>query len=263
MRKLYIARKVLQKLMLPIIMILLVIVTISAVGHKRSAVSNGVVIELNNPLEQSLMTEANLYELITDYEPMLIQGGNLENINIEMIEYFLLEDESIENAQVYLDNGKKLHIVVTQKEPIVRVQPTNGEPYYLDTKGDRIPLSDNVAVRVPVITGEIDPHFEDFMDYEIHNLKGVFSLAKTLQEDPFFYAFIEQMHLNKNGEITMVPKLGDHVIEFGAVDKVERKLRNMKAFYKEVINKKGWHKYESINLSYKGQIVCTKKKKQE
>jgi len=232
MKKGKLGKQIFNKLLLPLIFICLVVVTIYAVGHKRNASSAGVVIKLNNPVEQSLMTESHIYDLITDYEPELIQGGAMADIDLEMIEYFLLEDESVENAEIYLDNS-----------------------------GDRIPLSKNTSIRVPVITGEIDPHFEDFMDYEVHNLKGVFTLARTIQKDPFMQAFIEQFHLNKNGEVTMVPKLGDLLIQFGQVEKVDKKLRNMKAFYKEVINKKGWDRYESISLNYDGQIVCTKKEK--
>ena len=252
-------KQVFKKLTLPAVLLALVIFTISAIKHKRSGYSTGVSIELLNPVEQSLMTESNIYDLLTEYSPALIEGSKLSNVDLEMLELYLAEDPSISEANVYFDVTERLNVKVTQKEPILRVQPTDATGYYLDKNGSYIPLSKHVTIRVPVITGTIDPHFDDFMHYEVHNLKDVFVLAKKIEADDFFNPLIEQLHVSDDGNIVLVPKIGDQLIQFGKLDRrVGTKLRNLKAFYKDAIAKKGWDKYSEINLMYEGQIVCTK-----
>jgi len=46
------------------------------------------------------------------------------------------------------------------------------------------------------------------------------------------------------------------LILFGPMDEIEEKFKKLKLFYKEVLPKKGWNTYSSINLKYKNQIVC-------
>ena len=57
----------------------------------------------------------------------------------------------------------------------------------------------------------------------------------------------------------MVPKVGDHVIELGAVDDLDNKFSNLLTFYRKGMPRAGWNTYSKISLKFKGQVVCTKK----
>jgi cell division protein FtsQ len=50
--------------------------------------------------------------------------------------------------------------------------------------------------------------------------------------------------------------VGDERIEFGRPEDVEVKLKKLMIFYKEIMPRMGWNKYDRVNLEYEGQIVA-------
>ena len=63
----------------------------------------------------------------------------------------------------------------------------------------------------------------------------------------------------KNGEVTLVPRVGDQLIVMGTLENYREKLDRLYALYVKGFNKIGWNKYKRITLKYEGQVVCTKK----
>jgi cell division protein FtsQ len=70
---------------------------------------------------------------------------------------------------------------------------------------------------------------------------------------------IEQIYVSNTGEFTLIPKVGDQKILFGNYTNVKDKLENLKIFYQEGMPYEGWQKYRTINLKYKGQVVCERR----
>ena len=70
---------------------------------------------------------------------------------------------------------------------------------------------------------------------------------------------VGQIYRAKNGDFILYPKIAEHKVILGSLDNLEEKFSYLTIFYKEAIKKIDWTKYESINLKYKGQIICTKK----
>ena len=74
----------------------------------------------------------------------------------------------------------------------------------------------------------------------------------------------EQIHdvyrLNvHNGDLTLIPRVGNQKIHFGMLINSTEKLANLYQFYKQAMPVKGWQTYSDISLKYNNQIVCTKK----
>ena len=86
----------------------------------------------------------------------------------------------------------------------------------------------------------------------------IYSLAKFINKNKFLNTQIEQIYINKENGIELIPKVGKHLILFGDIDNMEEKFENLIAFYKKGLSKVGWDKYKKINLKYKNQVVCTK-----
>jgi cell division protein FtsQ len=83
--------------------------------------------------------------------------------------------------------------------------------------------------------------------------------ALFLEENPFWKAQIEQVHVEQNGNVVLTPLVGDHLIELGNMQNYVEKLRNMKAFYEQVLVLNNWDKYQTISLKYKNQVIAKKK----
>ena len=77
-----------------------------------------------------------------------------------------------------------------------------------------------------------------------------------MRQDPFLTAQIDQIFINENQEVELIPKIGKQEILFGSFDDMEDKLENLVAFYNNGIAYKGWRRYSKIDLRYDKQVVC-------
>jgi cell division protein FtsQ len=168
-------------------------------------------------------------------------------INLHQIEQVVRKNQMIENAELFLTLDDELKVNITQRVPVARFQ--NGmESYYIDRKGDRMPLSPNYTARVPLVLGA----FNDEKEKEIYNL------IQLINRDPFYKKQIIGYQLLENGDYLLSTRVGRHKILFGKTDNAEDKLKKLKVFYKKKWDSELMKRYKLINLKYSRQVVCTK-----
>jgi cell division protein FtsQ len=80
-----------------------------------------------------------------------------------------------------------------------------------------------------------------------------------IKNDPFWSAQIEQVDVQLNGDVILIPRVGDQEIEIGRLEDYPSKLAKLKEFYKKGLNKIGWGDYKRISIKFKNQVVCTRK----
>lgn len=190
--------------------------------------------------------------LNTDKE---IIGKTFDQINAAKLEEEVEKIQSVKHAEIFevvaKDTGAYkgiLTVKVKHREPLLRV--INGkESYYLDDSGHKFPVSTSYPAHVLVATGDMDEEFA----------RELLPCVRFIEDDDFWSAQIEQIHVTNNDEIILTPLIGDHLIELGSVDDFQEKFRNMKAFYKEVLAKNNWNKYKSISLKYKNQVIAKRR----
>lgn len=180
----------------------------------------------------------------------------LDEINTEKLEQELKKETAIKNVEIYqrvigsnMDFKGRLMVEVEQREPVVRVI-SDKEDFYMDNEGVKIPASSRFTAKVLLVNGNCDAQFAR---------KKLLPLISFINNHEFWKAQIEQLYVDKNGEITMAPLIGDQLIEFGDASDFRVKFRNLKALYEQAFPKKGWDYYSKINLKYTNQVVCTKK----
>ncbi len=71
-----------------------------------------------------------------------------------------------------------------------------------------------------------------------------------------YIAQIAQIDLDATARATLFAQVGDERIEFGKPDDLDVKFRKLKIFYKEILPRVGWNKYDRINVEYEGQVVA-------
>ena len=200
------------------------------------------------------LQEEDILELVKKADNSIF-GKKLKQINTETLERKLQVVENIRNIEIYRKIGGKsfqftgkLVVEVEERNPIVRIK-TGESDYYLDGEGIKIPVSDKYSVKVPVVSGTVTS------EYATNEL---LPFAGFIYSDPFWKAQIEQIFVTPKKELLVIPRVGDHLIEFGTTENYQEKLRNLKAVYQQGFSKTGWDKYKTINLKYKNQVVCTK-----
>ena len=88
---------------------------------------------------------------------------------------------------------------------------------------------------------------------------ALWKVATFLDNEDDYAPLIDQIYIERDGDIMMVPKVGDHLVELGSPDDLDAKFSNLLAFYRKGMPRAGWNTYSQISLKFKGQVVCTKK----
>ena len=208
-------------------------------------------------------------QLVRDSNISII-GYPISEINTFRIENILKTHSSIKGVRTYCSLKGSIGVEITQRKPILRIINYSGESYYIDKDGVMMRLSDIYTARVIVINGHINEPFEarhniNLKDEDDNNiirgkvLKEVFNLVSYINNDKLWRSQFQQIYVNSDDEYELIPIVGTQKIILGKIDNYKTKLRNLKAFYKKGIEKRGWNTYSKINLKYENQIVCTKK----
>lgn len=196
----------------------------------------------------------NLFITHQNVSKLLIQSqGPIENkpkdiIDLNKLETDLNANAMIKKAQAFMDVDGELHIEIQQKQPLARIL-NNNEAYYVDTDGQFMPLSNNYSARVPLVKGDVSKE----------NLSQVYTLAKTIKEDEFLKKHV--IEIQQNHDSTMVMRLRgcDFDVFLGNLQQLQKKINNLKAFYKKALKDNTLNKYSVVNLKFDNQVICTKK----
>ena len=170
-----------------------------------------------------------------------------ENLDLNKLESALSLHGMIEKADVFVSIDGVLKAVVKQKTPIARVFDENGS-FYIDYKGNTMPLSANFTARVPLISGEIN---KDNREYLVE-------LFRTIYDDAFLKKNIIGVQIMSNGSLIMLNRNYNFQIDFGRMINVDKKFNNYKAFFQKAMLDDSLEKYKKIDLRFEEQVVCTK-----
>lgn len=191
------------------------------------------------------------------------------DIEVDRIEKSLLNMPGVKNAEVFKFNSGVVKIDITQRTPIARVIMKDGLiSFYLDETGHKIPLSDHYVAKVPIFNGEIKEGRNGYSVnelYENDSLKAVsviddiYKVALLFDENKFMNAQIVQTYFNQDKEMEMIPRVGNQRILFGDSKDAEIKFKKLTRFYTEVINPKELNLYDTLNIKYINQIICSKR----
>lgn len=189
--------------------------------------------------------------------------GNIINkpvgeIDLAMLEKTLEKGLWIRDAELYFDSRDALHIFISEREPIARVYTTAGNTFYIDSAGQRMPLLADVSVRVPVVTNFIPAKKLNAADSVL--LKEVTTVARYITSHPFWNAQIAQIDITPEKTFELVPVVGNHIVRIGNAENLDEKFNRLYIFYKQVMAKAGFDKYEVVDVQFKDQVVASNDK---
>ena len=217
---------------------------------------NRLDVILSDTLLHRFVTQTDVRRILEESDFQL-QGYPLEEINTRELERSLEQNAYIKNAEVSSDISGRLEVNVEQRVPLVRIMPEGKGGFYLDTEMKILPLSEQYTPLILLASGHIPSPDKDREVTE--DLGALFSFCTYLQEHPLWKEQIVQIYVNKSGEYELIPRVGAHHILLGGLEMWEKKLRNLELLYKQGLSRHGWNRYETINLKYTNQVICTKR----
>ena len=217
--------------------------------------------------------EDNHHEFITKSEvnSILSSMGIVEKvtlkheINFFQIERKLLNHSAINSAEVYFNNNGNLVVYIRKRTPIARfVSPVFEKNFYVDDNGYLMPICSTYVSRVPVFSGKINiPDALNFYDLDsLHkslDFQRIYKMSKLINNDSFLKSQIVQIYINNNGYFEFIPRIGNQRILFGSIENMEKKFKKIKLFYKNGPQPKDLNKYDTLNVLYENQIICSKR----
>lgn len=174
----------------------------------------------------------------------------IADINTIEIEEYILKNQHVKKAEVFVTNSNSIRVVLEERKPILRVITDSGESYYIDSEATKMPTSKRYTAYLPIATGNIKEAFAR---------EELYKFALFLQDNEFWNAQVEQIIVKPNNDIAFIPRVGDHTIIIGTLDNLDKKFDKLMTFYHDGLNRIGWNKYSAINLKYDKQVVCTKR----
>lgn len=217
----------------------------------------GLDIHIDYPNEEAhFVSEADIRQRIRNAKIDPI-GKTYKEVNTLELCQLVEGNKLVRHASCYHTPDSLLRIDIEQRNPIIRVKSnveirlsnsTVLQDYYIDHDGEAMPAQAGAAIRLPLATGYVrQSHIQPLHDFALY-LKG--------QE--FWSDEITQIYVRENGDVELIPRIGNHTILVGTLDNIDTKLDHVRTFYKEVLPRKGWNAYKVINVKFDGQVVGEK-----
>ncbi len=196
--------------------------------------------------EQLFVTHETVNKLLIENKK---DASSIRKVALDLnnLENTINQHEMIEKAEVFVSVDGHLKAVVRQKTPVARVFE-NGNSYYVDYKGTKMPLSAIHTARVPLVSGGINDK----------NREDLYKLFRMIHDDEFLKKNIIGIRVMPSGSLKMKSRNFDYDIDFGKTINMEKKFRNYKAFFQKAVQDSSIMGYKVINLKFTQQVVCTK-----
>jgi cell division protein FtsQ len=187
-----------------------------------------------------------------------IRGQVLKGFDLRRLENQLKNNVWVKDAELFFDNKQMLQIRIEERSPVARLITLSGNSFYVDSSGERLPLSDKFSARLPVFTSF--PSDKDKVNTTDSALmRHIIQISDVLSKDPFWMAQIAQIDILPDRTFEMIPVVGNHTIVFGDGTDHEKKFKRLMLFYQQVLSKTGMDVYSELNVQYDRQVIGIKK----
>jgi cell division protein FtsQ len=255
----------LAKILFIIPLLYLFVIPVFFASSTNSKPCRGVVIDISDSSEYHFVTKRQLYNLAYGNSSR-IAGKPVKEVSVSAIESRINVLRELKKAEVYISIDGVVHVYVEQRTPVMRVMPGDGGDFFVDEDGIVVRRRNLYNPRLHIVEGNVNISSAmlngvSILDTSIKRsvLKDIYPLVNYLNDDSFWSAQIDQIYVDGNDEIDLIPRAGNQIIHLGSAENYEGKLRNLEAFYDKVLPEVGWNKYSVINLEFKDQIVCKRR----
>lgn len=254
MAKKFKIKKVLIFLLWLIIGVTVIVLSVKAMHQRSDDTCKGYDIDIAGGGDHWFMDKKDILAVLTNDGAKVIRGRSLKSFDLRALENKLEQSAWVKDANLFFDNNNVLRVTITESEPVARIFTVTGNSFYIDSAGNRLPLSSKLSARLPVFTGfPTDKTKLGTADSTL--LADMKRMSAFMLKDPLWMAQIAQVDITPERKFEMIPTIGRHVIEFGDGTDFEKKFRRLLVFYKDVLSKTGMDTYSRINVQFERQVI--------
>ena len=186
-------------------------------------------------------------------------GQRIDSLRLHEIEQSLNSRSAILSAQAWTSDST-LFISIVQREPVAKME-TSDHAFYIDDRGFIFPVQGNTGKDFPLFKGSIPLH--EPVGYkgmpateEGREWAGSILALLRYAEKNKWLSKIELVEVDPGGDLVIVPIDGKEKFIFGKAENFQEKFGKIGDYYKRIKPAVEEDRYTSINVKYKGQIVC-------
>lgn len=166
------------------------------------------------------------------------------DLNLVNIEKIILDNAFISSAEASLGLDGQLGIILEEKSPVLRV--LKGD-FYIDSKGNKMPLSNVFSQRIPLLLSNVDSSY----------FRKLGSLGNYVKNNMFLSKHISGLELVDKDLVFYVNGF-KYVIEINGFKNYKSKFKNYELFFRSVYSEGILDSIKSINLNFKNQVIVQK-----
>jgi cell division protein FtsQ len=242
-------RKILSTMVWGCISAGVLVLLVAAIRYRNNNTCKGYVIKLTG----SSIPRKDILALLTPAGAPKIQDRPIQSFDLRRLSTTLERNIWVQKSRLFFDNNNVLHIDITERTPVTRIFTEDGNSFYLDSAGVRLPLLTQIPVRLPVFTGYPRREADSILN------AGIGLISSFLRQDPYWMAQIAQINITPERTFELEPETGAYRISLGDGSDVAVKFHRLQLFYQQVLSRMGMERYNRIDVSYAGQVVATRK----
>lgn len=230
---------------------------------EEKQVCQTIRVDITDSTEHRFVQRKDVLEVLQTL-PVSLIGQHKDQVNLHELENLLESQGAIDQVEASLNDAGTLHLRITQRRPIARIVTQDGS-YYIDQHNYLFPWSDQFTAYVPIVSGSVPMDLgQDFRghvsDEEARWMHQILAVINYIDAHPFWHAQIQQIHVEKNGNLSLYTRVGDQVIRFGKPENIDQKFRKLSSFYDHIVPMDGWNTYAEVSVEYRDQVICTLRK---
>ena len=218
-------------------------------------------VTVTDSLERRFVAREDIEQWL-DKEYRAYAGLPLDSVDLGRIESIVQGHSAVRDCEAWLTDDGILHVQLSQREPVLRLDDgTNA--CYTDESGFLFPLQSRGSVDVPVVDGKLPIKLvkgfkgEPADEAQRAWLQQMIGLVHYM-DGTVWQQDIRRITVDGKGNLVLTPVQGKEQFIFGQPTRVAEKFGLMAAYYEGVVPAKdaGW--YRTVDVRYRGQLVCRK-----
>lgn len=237
-------------------LLVLVLVIVANVSRSDSQVK-GIEVDIRYGRAPKLVNSQTVIDSVMAAIPNLMLQ-RVKDVDREAVAQAAAQVPYLKDVTASVSVSGNVVVRAAQRRPVARLFYGASELYF-DSEGAMMPVSRIGDCNVLVAGGDFEEPLR--LDSLNSQTAALVKVADFLDREKKYGEMIDQIYIERDGDIMMVPKLGDHIVELGDAENLDSKFANMLNFYRKGMPRAGWDTYSMISLKFEGQVVCKKKDK--
>lgn len=217
--------------------------------NRHSIACSGIKIDIAG--SGAFVTEESLQKDIDSFYGIYV-GQRIEEVRTAEIEKMISLKPAVQNCEVWVTDDGLLHVQVCEREPVLRFD-FKGKSTFVDRTGMLFPPEGNKSDSLQVLSISCDPA----RGVDSKWLEDLLAVAEKVARSGSWSEIIDGYIIESNGDLVLLASSGERLI-YGNFSRMEEKFDAMERYFTQIAPKHADSPYKSVNVKYKGQIICRK-----